>query len=77
MAIRLERASSVSLCLLCNLTFRWELTKAFEIGQYSVGDSFLAGVGISFSTRGRDLGIFICYIVFNALVTLLAARFLS
>jgi hypothetical protein len=46
-------------------------------GQYRVGDTFLAAVNISFSDRGRDLGIFICYVVFNILVTLLAARFLS
>jgi ABC-type multidrug transport system permease subunit len=52
-------------------------TGVCEFCQYRVGDTFLAAVNISFSDRGRDLGIFVCYIIFNILVTLLAARFLS
>merc|ERR1712107_173211 len=42
--------------------------------QYSVGQSFYASIGIDFSTRWRDLGIFVCSSVFNVLVPLLAAR---
>ncbi len=47
------------------------------IGQYASGNTFLAGVNINFSDRGRDLGIFVCYVVFNCMVTLMAARFLN
>jgi hypothetical protein len=45
--------------------------------QYSVGQSFYAPLSIDFALRGRDIGIYICYIVFNSLCLLLAARFLS
>ena len=45
--------------------------------QYSVGQSFYTPLSIDFSLRGRDIGIYICYIVFNSLALLLAARFLS
>lgn len=48
-----------------------------EFCQYSVGQSFYTPLAISFDTRWRDLGIFICYCVFNVMVLLLAARFLS
>lgn len=44
--------------------------------QYSVGQSFYTPLEISFDTRGRDIGIYFCYIVFNIICLLLAARFL-
>lgn len=44
--------------------------------QYRVGDDFLRGLNISFDDRWRDLGIFVAYIGFNMIVTLVAARFL-
>lgn len=45
--------------------------------QYSVGDSFYRNLDISYDTRWRDFGIFVCYSVFNILVLLVAARFLK
>lgn len=45
--------------------------------QYSVGQSFYTPLEIDFATRGRDIGIYVCYVVFNIFVLLLAARFLS
>jgi ABC-type multidrug transport system permease subunit len=61
--------------------------------QYSNGQAFYAPLDISYSNvsvydertrrtctdpqRGRDLGIFLCYSIFNILVLLLAARYLS
>lgn len=44
--------------------------------QYRVGQSFYEPLQVSFGTRWRDFGIFICYAVFNIIVLLLAARFL-
>lgn len=45
--------------------------------QYRSGQAFFVPLEISFSTRWRDFGIFICYVVFNILVLLIAARFLK
>ena len=44
--------------------------------QYSVGQSFYTPLELDFDTRGRDISIYFCYIVFNILCLLLAARFL-
>nr|ODN90094.1 ATP-binding cassette transporter [Cryptococcus depauperatus CBS 7841] len=44
--------------------------------QYKTGQAFFIPLEIEFSTRWRDFGIFICYVVFNIIVLLLAARFL-
>ncbi|KAF8602772.1 hypothetical protein BDV93DRAFT_533391 [Ceratobasidium sp. AG-I] len=41
---------------------------------YSYGDDFYTGLGISFDTRWRDLGILIGFTVFNTLVTLAASK---
>lgn len=40
--------------------------------QYSVGQSFYTPLEIDFATRGRDIGIYVCYVVFNIFVLLLA-----
>ncbi|WVQ86013.1 hypothetical protein IAT38_008181 [Cryptococcus sp. DSM 104549] len=45
--------------------------------QYSVGESFYTPLEVEFSTRWRDFGIFICYVVFNIMVLLVSARFLK
>ncbi|ORY72886.1 pleiotropic drug resistance ABC transporter [Leucosporidium creatinivorum] len=45
--------------------------------QYATGDEYAKQYGWSFANRGRDLGIFLCYIIFNIIVTVLAARFLT
>ncbi|KAK0532734.1 ATP-binding cassette transporter snq2 [Tilletia horrida] len=44
--------------------------------QYATGDEFLPSVGIKFSTRGRDIGIFCAFIVFNLAVLMTAAKYL-
>jgi ATP-binding cassette subfamily G (WHITE) protein 2 (SNQ2) len=31
--------------------------------QYASGDTFMAGVGVNFATRGRDIGIYCAYIL--------------
>ncbi|KAL8291281.1 hypothetical protein RQP46_002259 [Phenoliferia psychrophenolica] len=49
---------------------------ACEYCQYSVGDEFYRNLGISFSTRQRDLGILVAFTIFNAIVTVIASRFL-
>ncbi|WWD20557.1 hypothetical protein CI109_105033 [Kwoniella shandongensis] len=54
-----------------------DATSDCQYCQYSVGQSFFTPLEISFSTRWRDFGIFICYVVFNILVLLVAARFLK
>ncbi|ODN86072.1 ATP-binding cassette transporter [Cryptococcus wingfieldii CBS 7118] len=45
--------------------------------QYRTGEAFFTPLEIEFGTRWRDFGIFICYVVFNILVLLVAARFLK
>jgi len=47
-----------------------------EYCTYSTGDQFYAGLGLSFDTRWRDLGIFIAFIGFNIILTIIASRFL-
>ena len=44
--------------------------------QYRVGDDFYTPLGLSFDDRWRDLGIFIAFIGFNMIVTLVASRYL-
>lgn len=44
--------------------------------QYRVGDDFYTPLGLSFDQRWRDLGIFIAFIGFNMIVTLIASRYL-
>jgi ATP-binding cassette subfamily G (WHITE) protein 2 (SNQ2) len=44
--------------------------------QYRVGDDFYTPLGLSFDDRWRDLGIFIAFIGFNVIVTLVASRYL-
>ncbi|TYJ52284.1 hypothetical protein B9479_007127, partial [Cryptococcus floricola] len=45
--------------------------------QYRTGEAFFTPLEIEFGTRWRDFGIFICYVVFNVMVLLVAARFLK
>ncbi|GFZ48255.1 hypothetical protein JCM24511_06003 [Saitozyma sp. JCM 24511] len=45
--------------------------------QYSVGDSFFASLNMDFSERGEAIGVFVCFLVFNIIVLLVAARFLK
>jgi len=44
--------------------------------QYDLGDDFLRTVDISFDTRWRDLGIFIGFVLSNAIITLFASKYL-
>ncbi|OCF78442.1 ATP-binding cassette transporter [Kwoniella mangroviensis CBS 8886] len=54
-----------------------DATSDCQFCQYRVGQSFFAPLEISFSTRGRDIGIMIAFTAFNIIVLLLAARFLK
>ncbi|BGO92884.1 hypothetical protein NBRC10512_008005 [Rhodotorula toruloides] len=54
-----------------------DATSNCQYCQYSVGDQFFEPLGLSFSERGRDLGIFLCYSVFNCFLTVLGATFLT
>ncbi|GAA6001205.1 uncharacterized protein JCM10292_006956 [Rhodotorula paludigena] len=51
-------------------------TSACEYCEYANGDEFAATYNWYWEHRGRDIGIFLCYVVFNALVTVAASRFL-
>ncbi|CAK9786637.1 ATP-binding cassette transporter [Cutaneotrichosporon oleaginosum] len=51
-------------------------TSDCEYCQYRDGQAFFANLSINFANRWRDVGIFICYVVFNIMVLLVAARFL-
>ncbi|KAF7307372.1 Pleiotropic drug resistance ABC transporter protein [Mycena indigotica] len=44
--------------------------------SYAVGDEFYTPLGISFSERWRDFGIFLAYIAFNMAATVIASRYL-
>ncbi|GAA6025142.1 hypothetical protein JCM11491_000230 [Sporobolomyces phaffii] len=43
---------------------------------YSSGDDFYRPLGLSFGNRGRSIGFFVCYCVFNCIVTVIASRLL-
>ncbi|GAA5923733.1 uncharacterized protein JCM15063_003745 [Sporobolomyces koalae] len=43
---------------------------------YAVGDDFTNALGIEYSNRGRSIGFFVCYCVFNCVVTVVASRLL-
>ncbi|ETS61335.1 hypothetical protein PaG_04356 [Moesziomyces aphidis] len=45
--------------------------------QYSRGDDFYAGLNISFSERGRNIGIVIAFVAFNAIATIVASRYIK
>ncbi|GAA5932006.1 hypothetical protein JCM1841_003594 [Sporobolomyces salmonicolor] len=45
--------------------------------QYARGDEFYAPLGISFTTRGRNIGVFVAYVAFNGFVTVVASRLLK
>lgn len=57
-----------------------ELTKSlsrFADCQYAVGDTFYVPLTISYSERGAYVGYYVCYLVSNIIITILAARFLT
>lgn len=54
-----------------------DATDQCQYCQYRVGQSFFNNMEIYFHDRWRDFGIFLCYIVFNIIVLVLSARFLS
>ncbi|GAA5893783.1 hypothetical protein JCM8208_001243 [Rhodotorula glutinis] len=51
-------------------------TAACEYCQYANGDEFASTYGWSFSNRGRDLGIFLVFVLFNCAVTVAASKWL-
>lgn len=61
------------------VSFDPRLTSSLPVAdcQYSVGDQFFEPLGLSFSERGRDLGIFLAYSVFNCFLTVVGATFLT
>ncbi|EPQ27618.1 uncharacterized protein PFL1_04756 [Pseudozyma flocculosa PF-1] len=44
--------------------------------QYSYGQDFANGVNIFASDKGRDIGVFIAFVIFNAAFTVMASKFL-
>ncbi|GAC94574.1 drug exporter [Pseudozyma hubeiensis SY62] len=54
-----------------------DATSDCQYCQYRSGDQFFAGLEIKFSQRGRNIGIMIAFIAFNAFVTILASRFIK
>ena len=52
-------------------------TSNCEFCAYSVGDEFLAEMGMDWSNRWRDLGIFICFVASNLVILFAASRFLN
>lgn len=52
-------------------------TSNCEFCAYSVGDEFLAEMGMSWENRWRDLGIFICFVASNLVILFAASRFLN
>ncbi|KAJ6601432.1 ABC-2 type transporter-domain-containing protein [Mycena vulgaris] len=51
-------------------------TTACRYCTYSVGDEFYTPLGISYSKRWRDAFIFLAYVGFNIIVTVIASRYL-
>ncbi|KAJ1023783.1 hypothetical protein NDA18_004765 [Ustilago nuda] len=45
--------------------------------QYSNGDQFYAGLNTKFSERGRNIGVMIAFVAFNAFVTIIASRYIK
>ena len=45
--------------------------------QYETGQQFYNAFDITFSQRGRNIGIVIAFVAFNACVTILACRYLK
>ncbi|SJX65131.1 probable SNQ2-ABC transporter involved in multidrug resistance [Sporisorium reilianum f. sp. reilianum] len=45
--------------------------------QYTDGDQFYATFNMEFSQRGRNIGIMIAFVAFNALATIAASRFIK
>ncbi|KAL1762505.1 ABC-2 type transporter-domain-containing protein [Schizophyllum commune] len=53
-----------------------DATDACRYCQYRVGDEFFVPLNISYSNRWRDAWILFAYVIFNALITIAASRFL-
>lgn len=45
--------------------------------QYAAGDEFYRALDIKWSDRGRNIGVYVCYCVFNAFLTVLGTHFLT
>ncbi|GAA5969283.1 hypothetical protein JCM8115_006749 [Rhodotorula mucilaginosa] len=54
-----------------------DATSDCQFCRYRVGDEFYRVLDINFSQRGRNIGIYLCYPIFNAIVTILGTRFLT
>ncbi len=45
--------------------------------QYTTGDQFYANLNMTFGQRGRNIGILIAFVCFNAIITIAASRFIK
>ncbi|EGF98878.1 uncharacterized protein MELLADRAFT_40565, partial [Melampsora larici-populina 98AG31] len=54
-----------------------DATSNCDYCQYRVGDEFYSTLNYSYSHRWRDLGILVGFCVFNSVVTVVAAKFLT
>ncbi|KAH9815156.1 pleiotropic drug resistance ABC transporter [Melampsora americana] len=54
-----------------------DATSDCDYCQYKVGEEFSTPLNYSYSNRWRDLGILVAFSVFNSIVTVLAAKFLT
>ncbi|BGP12093.1 hypothetical protein JCM10213_005199 [Rhodosporidiobolus nylandii] len=54
-----------------------DATSGCEYCQYANGDEYASSYGWSFSNRWRDFGIFCAYTVFNCIVVVFAAKYLT
>ncbi|KAG9245648.1 ABC-2 type transporter-domain-containing protein [Calycina marina] len=52
-------------------------TSACEYCAYKISDQFYEALGLDFSNRWRDLGIYACFILSNLVILFLASRYLN
>ncbi|GAA5916936.1 hypothetical protein JCM6882_003833 [Rhodosporidiobolus microsporus] len=52
-------------------------TSGCQYCQYSSGDGFLQTMSLDYSKRGRDIGVFTAYCVFNCIVAVVATKYLT
>ncbi|GAA5917429.1 hypothetical protein JCM6882_008659 [Rhodosporidiobolus microsporus] len=52
-------------------------TSGCQYCQYSSGDGFLQTMSLEYSKRGRDIGVFTAYCIFNCIVAVIATKYLT
>ncbi|GAA6062867.1 hypothetical protein JCM10212_000789 [Sporobolomyces blumeae] len=53
-----------------------DATSNCQYCTYASGEDFMRPLGLSWDKRGSSIGYFVCYIVFNCFVTVVASRYL-